>query len=295
MKLAFSSNAFGRYSLVETIRILAEAGYGGIEIMADAPHAYPPHLGRDEVGEILQALECHRLEISNINAFMLRAVGNIHHPSWIEADPLLRSKRIEHTINCIELAHRLGARTISTEPGGPLDGMAPERAMRLFRDGLNKVESIARKRKVKVLIEPEPDLLIETSTQFTEFFKELDPETFGLNFDIGHFFCVGEDPAALIAELKDYTRHFHIEDISRTRVHHHLLPGLGALDFAGIFDAIRRTGYSDFVTVELYPYEDRPVEAAREAIDFLEKVRSGARNPLGSDGIQPVSPTPVVL
>ena len=61
MNLAFSSNAFVRYTLLETIRLLAETGYRGIEIMADVPHAYPPNLGPSEVGEIRSALERYRM------------------------------------------------------------------------------------------------------------------------------------------------------------------------------------------------------------------------------------------
>ena len=49
LRFAFSSNAFRQYSLIETIRILAELGYQGIEIMADIPHAYPPDLNKKDV------------------------------------------------------------------------------------------------------------------------------------------------------------------------------------------------------------------------------------------------------
>ncbi len=41
MKFAFSSNAFLHCTLSETIELLADIGYQGIEIMADVPHAYP--------------------------------------------------------------------------------------------------------------------------------------------------------------------------------------------------------------------------------------------------------------
>jgi sugar phosphate isomerase/epimerase len=271
MKLAFSSNAFGRYSLLDTIGILADIGYEGIEIMADVPHAYPPDLTRSDLESIREALSRHAMEISNINAFMLRAIGNVHHPSWIEKDPVLRRKRIEHTSNCIDLADRLGARMLSTEPGGPLDGMEPALGLELFREGLREIEDHAREKNVRILIEPEPGLLIETSSQFRTFFRDLNPEVFGLNFDIGHFFCVGEDPAALIYQLAPFICHFHLEDISRTRVHHHLLPGRGALDFRSITNAIRGINYTGFVTVELYPYEDHPIDAAREAFAYLQE------------------------
>ena len=44
MKLAFSTNAFKQVSLEESLRQIAACGYAGVEIMADVPHAYPPHM-----------------------------------------------------------------------------------------------------------------------------------------------------------------------------------------------------------------------------------------------------------
>jgi sugar phosphate isomerase/epimerase len=44
MQLAFSTNAFKQVSLEESLRQIAACGYAGVEIMADVPHAYPPHM-----------------------------------------------------------------------------------------------------------------------------------------------------------------------------------------------------------------------------------------------------------
>ncbi len=86
-----------------------------------------------------------------------------------------------------------------------------------------------------------------------------------MNFDIGHFFCVGEDPAALILQLKDCAPHFHLEDIASSRKHHHLMLGEGAIDIPGILETIENTGFSGYVTVELYTYSENAEEAARNA------------------------------
>ncbi len=272
MKLAFSTNAFRRYSLADTLDILGEIGYRGVEIMADAPHAYPLALTNRDIKEIRSALDRNRLEISNINAFMHHADGDTYHPSWIERDPEYRAKRVDYTLRCIDLAEALGAPTISTEPGGPLDGLDEEEGFRFFKEGLDAVEARARESGIRVLIEPEPGLLIENSTQFLKFHGELDPEVFGLNFDIGHFYCVGEDPATLVRELKGLAEHFHLEDIAPSREHYHLMPGEGAIDLRGVLKAIDDIGYNGFVTVELYTYEDRPVEVARKALDYLGRL-----------------------
>ncbi len=41
MKLAFSTNAYTRFDLVDAIRAIRSAGFAGVEILADVPHAYP--------------------------------------------------------------------------------------------------------------------------------------------------------------------------------------------------------------------------------------------------------------
>jgi sugar phosphate isomerase/epimerase len=131
------------------------------------------------------------------------------------------------------------------------------------------VLDVAASTGVMLLIEPEPGLLIETFEQFLEFAERVDHPSLGLNFDVGHAFCVGDDPAAWIPRLTRYTRHYHVEDIAATRVHHHLVPGEGAIDFAAVLAAIAVNSPDLWVTVELYPYRDRPDDAARSARGYL--------------------------
>lgn len=276
MRFAFSSNAFLRHSLGETIAILSDIGYEGIEIMADVPHAYPRDFSAADTAATKDLLARRGMRISNVNAFMHHADGDTYHPSWIEKDPAERRRRIDYTLRCIDLAAGLGAPHISTEPGGPLEGITREEGLAYFREGLQAVESRARQRGVKILIEPEPGLLIENSSEFLEIYRELDPGVFGLNFDIGHFFCVGEDPAALVRRLSGCAAHFHLEDIAASREHHHIMPGEGAIDIPGVLDAIRRSGFPGFVTVELYTYEDRAPEAAQKAFEYLAQWRKSS-------------------
>ena len=42
MKKGFSTNAFTKFSLSETIEIISDVGYEGLEIVADVPHAFLP-------------------------------------------------------------------------------------------------------------------------------------------------------------------------------------------------------------------------------------------------------------
>jgi sugar phosphate isomerase/epimerase len=141
---------------------------------------------------------------------------------------------------------------------------------------LKPVTAHAEKVGVLLLIEPEPGLLVETADQFLELMQHLDSPAVGLNFDIGHFYCVNDEPAATVPRLAKYTRHYHLEDIAATRVHHHLVPGEGAIDFDATIKAIKATGYQGWITVELYPYVDDPDPAARTAFERVGKLLSSA-------------------
>jgi sugar phosphate isomerase/epimerase len=285
MKLAFSSNAYLRYSIEEAIAHVADAGYTGIELMADVPHAWPAGLLTEQKRAIRQALDRHKLAISNINAFMMNAVGDPRqpywHPGWTDPDPHYRAIRREHTKRSLQLAQELGAPHITTEPGGHL---TPEQiwddAARIFYDELMPCVELAEKLQVRLLIEPEPQLMIEKFGQYLKFMERIKSPWVGLNFDIGHAYCVGEDPQDWIAKMARQTVHYHLEDIAGSRKHEHLIPGRGAIDFRATLGAIQKTGYDGWLTVELYPYVDNPDGAAREAKDFLVRTAADIGVPL---------------
>jgi sugar phosphate isomerase/epimerase len=275
MKLAFSSNAYLRYSIEETIARIASHGYAGIELLADVPHAWPAGLLEEHKESIRNALAKHKLTISNINAFMMNAIADPRqpywHPSWIEPDPHYRAIRREHTKRALFLARDLGAPHITTEPGGPLaPGQTWQDGANVFYEELMPCVDVAESIGVPLLIEPEPGLLIERFDQYLEFVARIDSTLVGLNFDVGHAYCVGEDPQNWVATMQPHTRHYHLEDIAVTRVHQHLVPGRGAIDFPATLEAIAKTGYDGWLTVELYPYLDDPDAAARDAKQFLE-------------------------
>lgn len=275
MKLAYSSNAYRCHSLDATMDRIARIGYAGMELMADEPHAWPATMTDEKIHAIRAELRRHGLGLSNVNAFMMNAVQDFWHPSWIEPDREFRRLRVEHTKAALRMARRLGASSITTEPGGPLPvGMLRGHALDLFVAGLNEALRVAEETGVLLLVEPEPGLLIENAGQFVELARRIDSPMFGLNFDIGHFYCVAEPLPEAIMRLSAWTRHYHIEDIAATRVHEHLIPGLGAIDFAAAFDTIRETGYDDWITVELYPYLADPDAAGRKALSYVNRLLS---------------------
>ena len=276
-QLAYSSNAYMNFSVEETIRRIAALGFAGLELLADVPHAWPAGLLDARKQAIRDCLAENEVAISNINGFMMNAVADPRqpywHPSWIEPDPNYRAIRREHTKRALQLARELGAPGIQTEPGGPLNlGQSWQEAADIFYEELMPCVEVAEAEGVDLLIEPEPDLMIETFEQYLEFVDRIDSPAVGLNFDIGHAFCMCQEPQDWVPKMAEHTRHYHIEDIAPTRKHAHLVPGQGAIDFEATLRAIAATGYEGWITVELYPYIDNPDEAGRQAKQYLEEV-----------------------
>jgi len=272
MILAYSTNAFVKFSLFEAVERIARLGFRGIEIMCDRPHLYPQDFEKEDLARLKGFIDIHNLKVTNLNSFTLFAVGDTYLPSWIEPQEDRREIRIQHTLRCLKLADFLGCKNISVPPGGPVDGISREEAISLFHRGLERVAPLAEELGVHILVEPEPDLLMENTIEFEMFIRDIKSSAIGLNFDVGHFFCAGEDPSVAFERLFEWIGHVHLEDIAATRVHKHLILGHGAIHLPEILETMIRLGYEGDVSLELYPYVDRPEEAGRESLNHLRRV-----------------------
>ena len=243
MVFGYSTNAYVKYSLLESFDRIANLGFAGVEIMCDQPHLYPPEYDEEKLAAVKASLEKNGLKPTNLNSFTLFAVGDTYLPSWIEPAAARRQMRVDHTLACLEIAAFLGCRNISVPPGGPLpENMRRSEALHLFHLGLDQVIPKAQELGIQLLIEPEPDLLMERTSEIKPFVEEIKASSVGINFDIGHFFCAGEDPARAFDTLFQWVGHVHIEDIAPSREHNHLITGHRHSGQAQDFNRYGRTG-----------------------------------------------------
>ena len=198
IRLAFSTNAFKKNTLPEAVDLIAAVGYRGMEVMADVPHADPFTFDEARHAALVRQVDSLGLTVSNVNAFTGFACGDTYHPTWIEHDPARRQWRVDHATAAVDLAFRLGCGTVSLQPGGPLigTGLSREEASERFAAGLRQVLPAARKVGVTLAVEPEPGLLIQTAAEYLAFKREFfaGEPLVKMNCDVGHLFCVGDDP-----------------------------------------------------------------------------------------------------
>jgi sugar phosphate isomerase/epimerase len=282
MTLAFSTNAYTKFTLPEACDRIAAAGYRAVEVLADVPHAYPPTYEAHRAERLKERLETLGLRCVAVNAntamgwFDPVPAALTFEPSLVSPDARRRGARVEIIQAALGLAARLGAPVVTLTTGQPDPSARPDQMREWLLDGLDLVVEAAHRAGVELAIECEPGQFIERSADLKVLLDEVGDPRLGANLDIGHAVCLGEDPAESVRLLAPHLKHLHLEDIKGRR-HWHLIPGEGDIDFASVAKALREVGYGRAAAVELYTYKDEPDRAARAAFAALAPLFGAAR------------------
>src|SRR5580704_6796631 len=167
MKLAFSTNAFTRFPLTDALQGIKDAGFAGVEILADVPHAYPPLITPELTASVVKALAKTKLVVSNVNCncsfgYWKDAPPEPYfEPSLISPNPRYRDDRSEMIVRTLEFARDIGAANISITSGRTLGGMPPKKAARQFAESIRPILDRADALGVNIGIELEPGLFLE--------------------------------------------------------------------------------------------------------------------------------------
>ena len=277
MKLAFSTNAFTRFSLVEALRAIRAAGFDGVEILADTPHAYPTTIDQSLIDTTRRELDAQHLAVSNVNAncsfgYWKDAPPEPYfEPSLISPNPTHRQDRADLIRRTLDFAAAIGAANISITSGRLLGGMPPSRAAGQFRESILPLLDHADGCNVNIGIECEPGLYIEWATELRQWIDDLGHPRLGANLDVGHSQVLGEDIPETVHLLGQRIWNLHVEDIPG-RKHYHLIPGEGTMDWASLRAALEGIAYKRFLTVELYTHTQDLHAAAQNSHDFLRNL-----------------------
>lgn len=224
-------------------------------------------------------LETRGLRVRNVqlgHPFLLGPVA--HSPGLSSLDPLGRARRVDAALAAGRIAAMLGSPylTVTTGLPEPTSGSAGDFSVQeqLFFDSLARLVA-GRPKGLKIAIEQEPEHVIHRADQLQALCKAFDGVVFA-NFDVGHSFVAGEDPAAAVRMLGRHLSNIHLEDI-KGRTHRHLMFGEGDIDFRALFGALRGIGYAGDLTPDLYPFKDEPVKALRASAEFLAGILRQAR------------------
>lgn len=276
MKLAFSTNAYTRFPLVDALRGIRRAGFSGVEILADEPHAYPPKIDVKLTDLVVRTLEETGLEVSNVNCncsfgYWKDAPPEPYfEPSLISPNPQHRADRTKMILTTLDFAAAVGARCVSITSGRCIGGMPPDKAAAQFAESIKPVLDYAQTIGIDVGIECEPGLFLEYVAELREWIDKLNHPRFGANLDIGHSVVIGERIDEAVATLAGRIWNLHVEDLPG-RKHYHMIPGEGTFDWSTLKRSLAAAKYDRYLTVELYTHTANPQEAAEKSFAFLSK------------------------
>lgn len=254
MLFGFRTITFRQYPIEHALRIISKSGYDGVELCFENEELKPSSLQPSRIGETKHILKDSHLEISATS---------------LHSDFVADERNFEDYLKAIRLTEEFESNIFIIAPGYVLT--LDKKALRKkLENRLSLLLSEAEKRGIVLALEPEPAMIIENCKEALEITKAIGFKNLKMNFDIGHFHCVGDSIESSLKLLKDYVVHTHFEDI-RGRVHRHLIPGDGEIDFKRILKTLQEISYKGFATVDLFDVSDQK-KAAEDSISHLKSI-----------------------
>lgn len=254
--LGYGTNGLGDHPLPDALDLLEDTGYDAVALTLGFPHldpGAPPEALRALRDRLARAHDGRGLRVVvETGTRYLLDPRRKHAPALVDPDA---GPRLAYLRRAVEVAAALGAPVVQLFSGVLPARTAPEQGWDRLRDRLPAVVRHAADHGVRLALEPEPGMLVETVGDGLRLHTDLGaPAALGLTVDVGH--CLVVEPAGVAGALDaagPLLAHVQLDDMPRTH-HEHLPFGAGDLDLPTALAALARrvaAGYAGVVSVEL--------------------------------------------
>ncbi len=249
MKLGFALSyedtsfaAIGKGAVFELIKLMGELGYDGVELGIRNPEM----VDIQSLSKALQETGLCLIAIGTGQAFVDEGIAMTHAQSTFREMALQRLKKQ------IDFAQMFDACVILGLIRGNL-GDHRSRRFEYFTSALLRLCDYAQKKDVTLLVEPlnryESDFL-NRGAEVLELIDKLSCENLRLLLDSFHMNIEERNPAQTIVSAEGRLGHIHLADSNRQ------YPGQGHIDFPALISALRKVGYSAYLSGEMLTYPD---------------------------------------
>ncbi len=283
------------YPLPEALRVIADAGYQGVELWGGLPHGYTDDFHVD--GRLDQATvdRCRRLlDASGLEVVSFLPEQCFYPVNFLidEAPPFdgakLRERSLAYFERAIDLTAALGIpRMLVTTPfwGWARSGARFEpnagKALPRVVESFGRLTRRAEQRGIILVLEPLTFLettAVETLEDLAAVLDGVGSPALVAMLDTGHINvtarALGSEPIAYLQahvdRLGPRLQHLHIDD-NNGDLDAHLLPGEGNFDFTAAYAALRRAGYAGWLSAELMMFGANPVPPT--PLELLRRTR----------------------
>jgi sugar phosphate isomerase/epimerase len=274
MRYAICNETFEGLDHARVCRCVASLGYQGLEL---APFTLAPRITDVTAArrrELRRQAEEHDLQIIGLHWLLAKTEGF----QLTSPDTRVRQNTADYLVELARCCRDLGGSILvfgspaqRRIPAGASREQATEWAVDTFRRALPGIAQTGTRVCLEPLSPPEADFM-NTAAEAIAILEQLQHPSFALHLDVKAM-ATDEAPAPeLIRKHVGRLGHFHANDTNRRG------PGFGDTDFVPIFQALRASGYSGWVSVEVFDYSPDPETIARESIRYMRECEEKAGN-----------------
>ena len=278
MKFAICHELYENVDWATQCRLMAEAGYTGIEVAPFTISLDLPSVPMSVYESMREEAARHGLEVIGLHWMLAKTTGLY----LTSPDSEVRIKTAEYLRLLARVCRALGGTVMVF--GSPfqrnlLPGVTAEQAADFAVDVFRSVTDTFAEQQVVLCLEPltpkETDF-INTCDDAMEIIRRVDHPTVMLHQDVKAMLgAETESIPSLIHRHKKFCKHFHVNDTNL------LGPGMGETDYHPILKALIESGYDGWVSVEVFDYKPGAQHIAVQSIEYMKRVL----NDLQRDGI----------
>lgn len=274
MRYAICNETFEAWDFERICRFVALLGYEGLEI---APFTLAPRI--NEVTAAERHLLRRQAEDSGVTIlglhWLLAKTEGLH---LTASDAAVRRETADYLIELARCCRDLGGDILVF--GSPAQRRIPAGATRQLAldyaaDTFGQAAPAFADYGVKLCLEPltsqETDF-INTCAEGVELLDRIAHPNFLLHLDVKAMSGEQVPVPDLIRRYAWRTGHFHANDPNKRG------PGFGQTDFVPIFSALQDSGYTGWVSVEVFDYSPNPETIARQSLRYLKESALKARS-----------------
>ncbi len=252
MKFAICNELFQDWPFDKVFAFTRECGYTGIELAPFTMNSDAYAISASHRQEVRRQARAAGLEVVGLHWLLAKTEG--YYLTSPDAD--VRSSTAEYFAELARLCADVGGKIMvlgSPQQRNLLPGVTHDEALKYAADTISRCVATFAEHDVTLALEPlgpaEGDFL-RTAASAVELMDRIDSPRVRLHLDVKAMSTEELDIPTIIERNADRVAHFHANDPNL------LGPGMGDVDFAPIFAALRRIDYRGWVSVEVF--DDTP-------------------------------------